>query len=77
LEVTDPTPDEDGTDRPATPVVDVSAALGEAGHEVHDLGFDGVADSAPVLHHAEDGNPEDPEDEILRKMATRGVDGVT
>ncbi len=35
------------------PLVDVSPALHEAGHEVHDLGFDGIPDDGPVLHPEE------------------------
>jgi hypothetical protein len=34
------------------PVVDVSAALGEAGHEVEDLGYEGVPDEGSVLREA-------------------------
>lgn len=60
------------------PVVDVTPALGTAGHETEDLGFTDVEDSAPVQHHVEDHDlDEDPEDEILRHIASRGVDGVT
>jgi hypothetical protein len=33
--------------------IDVSPALHEAGHEVHDLGFDGIPDDGPVLHPEE------------------------
>jgi hypothetical protein len=44
------------------PKIDVSAALGEAGHEVEQLGFEGVPDSGPVIedHTAphEDADPE-------------------
>ena len=32
------------------PHVDVSAALHEAGHEVHDLGYEGIPDDGPVVH---------------------------
>ena len=31
------------------PKINFSAALGEAGHEVEDLGFEGVPDTAPVI----------------------------
>jgi hypothetical protein len=34
------------------PVVDLSAALGEAGHEVEDLGYEGVPDKGDVLKDA-------------------------
>jgi hypothetical protein len=57
--------------------IDVSGALGEAGHETADLHAEDVGDTAPVLHDAAEGDPEDPEDEILRHVASRGVDGVT
>jgi hypothetical protein len=39
------------------PIVDVSAALGEAGHEVKDLGYEGVPDEGAVLKQA---GPHDP-----------------
>lgn len=32
------------------PLIDVSPALHEAGHEVADLGYEGIPDSGPVLH---------------------------
>ncbi|MBM3660939.1 MAG: hypothetical protein FJW95_15760 [Actinobacteria bacterium] len=32
------------------PRIDVSPALHEAGHEVADLGFEGLPDDGPVLH---------------------------
>jgi hypothetical protein len=37
------------------PIVDVSAALGEAGHEVEELGFADKPDAGPVI--AEPGAP--------------------
>lgn len=41
--------------------IDVSPALHEAGHEVHDLGFEGVPDDGPVLHPERDRDrPADP-----------------
>ena len=61
------------------PLIDVSPALGEAGHETELLGYEGIADTAPVLRvrtgAAED--PRDVEEQILDSMATRGVGGVT
>ena len=65
--------------RASRPVVDVSPALGEAGHESELLGYDGVPDSGPVLHRAgsDEDLPEDAERRILDAMATRGVGGVT
>jgi hypothetical protein len=40
----------------AHPKIDFAAALGEAGHEVEQLGFEGVPDSGPVIedHTASD-----------------------
>ena len=48
------------------PRIDVSAALGEAGHEVEELGFEGIADTGPVLREAGDGDrhPEDVDDAL-------------
>ena len=49
--------------RPPAPRIDVSPALHEAGHEVHDLGFDGLPDDGPVLHPEEgEVGPDDPLD---------------
>lgn len=45
------------------PRIDVSPALHEAGHEVADLGFEGVPDSGPVLRtHEDPARPDDPLD---------------
>jgi hypothetical protein len=35
------------------PKIDVSNAIGEGGHEVRDLGYEGVPDSGPVTHPEE------------------------
>jgi hypothetical protein len=35
------------------PKIDVSKAIGEGGHEVHDLGYEGVTDTGPVTHPEE------------------------
>jgi hypothetical protein len=45
------------------PLIDVSPALHEAGHEVRDLGFEGLPDDGPVVHpeHGQ-GPPDDPLD---------------
>jgi hypothetical protein len=54
--------------------VDVRASLHTAGHEVEDLGFEGVPDSGPVLHEHE----EDPVDFVHHAeadIATRGQGG--
>lgn len=34
--------------------IDVTAALGEAGHEVEDLGYEEVPDSGPVIEEHDD-----------------------
>jgi len=55
------------------PRIDVTSALGTAGHEVEDLGFEGIEDSAPVLH--DDSDEEDPVDfghHASSDVATRG-----
>jgi hypothetical protein len=62
------------------PLIDVSPAVGEAGHEVELLGYEDDPDNAPVLQDAgavDERTDEDPEDTILRNIATRGVNGVT
>ena len=67
-----------GAPRRDRPLIDVSPALGEAGHETELLGYEGIADTAPVLRDA--GAAEDPrdvEEQILGSMATRGCGGVT
>lgn len=33
--------------------IDVSPALHDAGHEVHNLGYDGIPDDGPVVHPEE------------------------
>jgi hypothetical protein len=47
------------------PKIDVSSAVGEAGHEVEQLGYTGVADSGPVLEKP-DESADDEEIEIDR-----------
>jgi hypothetical protein len=60
------------------PVINFSAALGEAGHESELLGTEDVPDTGAVIRHpGDDDSPEDVEEKILRSIATRGVDGVT
>jgi hypothetical protein len=69
-------PHPDDADRP---LIDVSPALGEAGHETELLGYTDVEDSGAVLKDAgaaDEHDDEDPEDQILRNIATRGVGGV-
>ena len=65
-EATDATDATDGT-RPR-PRVDVSPALHDAGHEVRDLGFEGIPDSGPVVHPEEPSGPEDPLDFVNVQM---------
>jgi hypothetical protein len=57
---------DDDVEHPALPI-DVRAALHTAGHEVHDLGFDGVEDSAPLVHA---GDPEE-QPESAEELAHR------
>lgn len=47
------------------PRIDVSAALGEAGHEVEELDYEGIPDDGPLVgppparpEHHSDGGPE-------------------
>jgi hypothetical protein len=51
------------------PGIDLSQSLGEAGHEVEDLGYEGVADTGKVVHESEDSNLS-VEDEVARDIAT-------
>jgi hypothetical protein len=51
--------------------IDVTPALHTAGHEVEDLGFGGVPDSAPILHD-DDTDEEDFEHHLETDIATRG-----
>lgn len=53
--------------------IDVSPALHTAGHEVEDLGFEGLADSAPVLHDDESDDV-DFSHRLGADIATRGQD---
>lgn len=53
-----PADDAPESDAPAEPErtrprVDFSPALHDAGHEVHDLGFEGIPDDGPVVHPEE------------------------
>ena len=52
---------------PDRPLIDVSGALHMAGHEVHDLGYDDVEDTAPLVHS---GSPEEHE-ETAEELAHR------
>ncbi len=59
--MTEPEPTED------RPPIDLSGALHMAGHEVHDLGYDDVEDTAPLVHS---GSPEEHE-ETAEELAHR------
>jgi hypothetical protein len=50
------------------PVIDVTDALGEGGHEVEQLGYEGVADTGAVIKKPEE-SPCDEETEIDRVAA--------
>lgn len=52
---------------PVAPLIDFGGALHMAGHEVHDLGFDDVEDTAPLVHS---GSPEEHE-ESAEELAHR------
>jgi hypothetical protein len=41
--------DRDGDEQDERPHIDLSPALGEAGHEVEVLGYEGIEDTGPVL----------------------------
>lgn len=58
----------DASGRGAAPI-DLSGALHTAGHEVADLGFEGLPDDGPVVH-PEQGHaaPEDPLDFVNVQM---------
>jgi len=72
----------DPNDDADRPLIDVSPALGEAGHEVELLGFEGIPDNGAVLRDAgatddRADDETDVEERILGSIATRGVGGVT
>jgi hypothetical protein len=64
----EPDKDEPDTDEHAHPAINVSAALGEAGHEVEELGYDGIADTGGVTKHDEQSEL-DAQHEIDRDIA--------
>ena len=77
---TDPVPasgEEDAPERESDSTdkakVDFTPALHTAGHEIEDLGFEDVEDSAPVLHDDESEGV-DVEHRIGADIATRGAD---
>jgi hypothetical protein len=45
-------PEREQPDDRERPLIDLSPALGEAGHEVEELGYEGVPDTGPVLEEA-------------------------
>jgi hypothetical protein len=51
-----PMDDEPEAEPDETPRIDLSAALGEAGHEVEELGYEGIPDDGPLV-----GPPPHPE----------------
>ncbi len=64
----EPTTDDEPTSE-HRPLIDVSPALHEAGHEVADLGFEGVPDDGPLTTPAgERAGPEDPLDFVNVQM---------
>lgn len=63
---------------PGRPLVDVSGALGLAGHEEELLGTADVPDTAPVQHHESDpDDPEHTEARIRDAMFTRPTGPIT
>jgi len=51
--------DRDGDEHEERPHIDLSPALGEAGHEVSELGYEDVADTGPVLGKDEEQHDAD------------------
>ncbi len=47
-------PDDRARDNDDRPKIDVTEALGEAGHEVEQLGYEGVADTGPLIKKPEE-----------------------
>lgn len=50
-----PASEESPTPEPERPLIDVSPALHDAGHEVADLGYEDVPDDGPLVHPEEAG----------------------
>jgi hypothetical protein len=57
------------TARDERPMIDITASLGEAGHEVDLLGFAGIADTGPVV--GDDDEDTGREAEILASTLAR------
>jgi hypothetical protein len=51
--------DRNGGEPEERPRIDLSGALGEGGHEVEELGYEGVADTGPVLGTDDASHDED------------------
>jgi hypothetical protein len=60
-----PVPEDPRERADARPRIDVSGALGEGGHEVEQLGFEGVPDTGPALQKPDESR-NDAETEIDR-----------
>ncbi|MFZ4518744.1 MAG: hypothetical protein ACOYOP_10165 [Microthrixaceae bacterium] len=59
------------------PHIDVSGALGIAGHEEELLGLEGVPDTGGVLHHPhEPDEPAEAEERIRSAVVNRGISPV-
>ncbi len=65
-----PDPVERSDDRPK---IDISAAIGEGGHEVEQLGYEGVPDTGPILEEP-DTSHADEEMEIDRVVNEHPLD---
>jgi hypothetical protein len=50
--VAEPAPEVGEANHEGRPTIDFSPALGEAGHEVEELGYEGIPDSGPLLRTA-------------------------
>jgi hypothetical protein len=64
-----------GTDPADAPKLDMSEALHMAGHEIEDLGLEGVPDTGPVIED-DDSDEFDFEHHAESDIATRGADGI-
>lgn len=59
----------------APPKLDMTEALHMAGHEIEDLGLEGVPDTGPVIED-DDSDEFDFEHHAESDIATRGADGI-
>ncbi len=70
----EPTADEPEDEGAAKhPKIDVSKALGEAGHEVEALGFEGVPDTGPLRRDDDDEKSKHAADAIESDLGTHTV----